>query len=73
MSLPSEAGMEGCESTVLGPPEMGLARRGKPLALAGSPHTSHPSVGSACFQGGLGDGKCPMGVKLPRSSQYKPE
>ena len=73
MSLPSEAGVGDCENTVWGPPEMGLARRGKPLALAGSPHTSHPSVGSARFQGGLGDGKCPMGVKLPRSSQYKPK
>ncbi|CAN0560318.1 unnamed protein product [Rangifer tarandus platyrhynchus] len=27
MSLPSEAGMEGCESMVSGPPEMGLSIR----------------------------------------------
>ena len=58
-------GVEACESAVSGPPETGLARRGKPLTLAGSPLSSHPSAGSACFQGGLGDGKYQMGVKLP--------
>ena len=65
--------MEGCESVVSGPPEAGLAHHGKPLVLAGSPRISNPSAGSACFQGGLGDGKRQMGVTLPRSSHYKPE